>query len=243
MMIYCDWSLSATTMLRVFSETNKLIRKAVWLVSFVFLTTMQTVSAHPHVWIDGHLTLLFNGQGQVTALRHTWKFDELFSAFSLQGITREKNGVIPAAELKTLTDQWMLNLADPASHFFTTVSHGGQPIALKKPVHTQSNLDTQTNQLTLSFELPLIEPLALSKQSLEVDVNDPGYFVAFDYKVSQVLTLSEAPSTCRSSHMPPRPLDSKSQRQLGALTPDQKELPEHLRLLVRQLSHQFKVTC
>lgn len=243
MMIYCDWSLSIMTMLRVFSESNKLIRKAVWLVSFVFLTTMQAVNAHPHVWIDGHLTLLFNGQGQVTALRHTWKFDELFSAFSLQGITREKNGVIPAAELKILTDQWMQNLADPASHFFTTVSHDGQAISLQKPVHAQSNLDTQTNQLTLSFELPLNEPLALSKQSLEVDVNDPGYFVAFDYKGSQVLTLSEAPSTCRSSHMPPRPLDSKSQRQLGALTPDQKELPEHLRQLVRQLSNQFKVTC
>jgi ABC-type uncharacterized transport system substrate-binding protein len=137
----------------------------------------------------------------------------------------------------------MLNLADPASHFFTTVSLGGQAIALQKPVHAQSNLDAQTNQLNLSFELPLNEPLALNKLSLEVDVNDPGYFVAFDYKGSQVLTLSEAPSTCRYSHMPPRPLDSKSQRQLGALTPDQKELPEHLRQLVRQLSHQFKVIC
>lgn len=230
-------------MVKLVSEGVKHIRKAVWLLSFVFFTTVQTVNAHPHVWIDGQLTVLFNSQGQVTALRHAWKFDELFSAFSLQGITREKNGVVPAAELKTLTDQWMLNLADPASHFFTTVSHGGQPIALQKPVHTQSNLDTQTNQLTLSFELPFNEPLALSKLSLEVDVNDPGYFVAFDYKGSQVLTLSEAPLTCRYSHMPPRALDSKSQRQLGALTPDQKELPEHLRQLVRQLSHQFKVTC
>ena len=230
-------------MVKLVSEGIKLIRKAVWLVSFVFFTTVQTVNAHPHVWIDGHLTLLFNSQGQVTALRHTWKFDELFSAFSLQGITREKNGVIPAAELKTLTDQWMLNLADPASHFFTTVSQGGQAITLQKPVQAQSNLDAQTNQLTLSFELPFNAPLALSKLSLEVDVNDPGYFVAFDYKGSQVLTLSEAPSACRFSHMPPRALDSKSQRQLGALTPDQKELPEHLRQLVRQLSHQFKVTC
>ena len=230
-------------MVKLMFEGVKHIRKAVWLVSFVFFTTVHTVNAHPHVWIEGHLTVLFNSQGQVTALRHAWKFDELFSAFSLQGITREKNGVVPAAELKTLTDQWMLNLADPASHFFTTVSHGGQPIALQKPVHTQSNLDTQTNQLNLSFELPFNEPLALSKLSLEVDVNDPGYFVAFDYKGSQVLTLSEAPSTCRYSHMPPRALDPKSQRQLGALTPDQKELPEHLRQLVRQLSHQFKVTC
>jgi len=230
-------------MVKLVSEGVKHIRKAVWSVSFLFFMTVQTVNAHPHVWIEGHLTLLFNPQGQVTALRHTWKFDELFSAFSLQGITREKNGVIPAAELKSLTDQWMQNLADPASHFFTTVSHDGQAIALQKPVQAQSNLDTQTNQLTLSFELPFNEPLALSKQSLEVDVNDPGYFVAFDYKGSQVLTLNEAPSTCRYSHMPPRPLDSKSQRQLGALTPDQKELPEHLRQLVRQLSHQFKVTC
>jgi ABC-type uncharacterized transport system substrate-binding protein len=231
------------TMNKAFSEGVKHIRKAVWLVSFLFFTTVQTVNAHPHVWIDGHLTLLFNPQGQVTALRHNWKFDELFSAFSLQGITREKNGVIPAAELQTLTDQWMQNMADPASHFFTTVSHGGQAIALQKTVQAHTNLDTQTNQLILSFELPFNEPLSLSKLSLEVDVNDPGYFVAFDYKGSQVLTLSEAPSTCRYSHMPPRPLDPKSQRQLGALTPDQKELPEHLRQLVRQLSHQFKVTC
>lgn len=230
-------------MVKLVSEGVKHIRKAVWLVSFVFLTIMQTVNAHPHVWIEGHLTLLFNPQGQVTALRHNWKFDELFSAYSVQGITREKNGVIPAAELQTLTDQWMQNLADPASHFFTAVSYGGKAIALQKPVQAQSNLDTTTNQLTLSFELPLNEPLELSKQSLEVDVNDPGYFVAFDYKGSHVLTLSEAPSTCRYSHMPPRPLDPKSQRQLGALTPDQKELPEHLRQLVRQLSHQFKVTC
>jgi ABC-type uncharacterized transport system substrate-binding protein len=230
-------------MVKFFSEGFKHLCKAVGFVSFVLFAAVQTANAHPHVWIDGHLTLLFNGQGQVTALRHAWKFDELFSAFSLQGITREKNGVIPAGELKTLTDQWMQNLADPASHFFTTVSYGGKTVALQKPVHAQSNLDTQINQLTLSFELPLSEPIALGKLSLEVDVNDPGYFVAFDYKGSQVLTLNEAPSACRYSHMPPRPLDSKSQRQLGALTPDQKELPEHLRQLVRQLSHQFKVTC
>ena len=207
------------------------------------LCAAQTAHAHPHVWIEGHLILLFNSQGQVTALRHAWKFDELFSTYAVQGITREKNGVIPAAELQTLTDQWMQNLADPASHFFTAVSYGGKAIAMQKPVQAQLNLDTTTNQLILSFELPLNEPLSLSKQSLEVDVNDPGYFVAFEYKGSQVLTLSEAPSTCRYAHMPPRPLDPKSQRQLGALTPDQKELPEHLRQLVRQLSHQFKVTC
>ena len=207
------------------------------------LCAAQTAHAHPHVWIEGHLALLFNSQGQVTALRHAWKFDELFSTYAVQGITREKNGVIPAAELQTLTDQWMQNLADPASHFFTAVSYGGKAIAMQKPVQAQLNLDTTTNQLILSFELPLNEPLSLSKQSLEVDVNDPGYFVAFEYKGSQVLTLSEAPSTCRYAHMPPRPLDPKSQRQLGALTPDQKELPEHLRQLVRQLSHQFKVTC
>ena len=191
-------------MVKLVSEGIKLIRKAVWLVSFVFFTTVQTVNAHPHVWIDGQLTVLFNSQGQVTALRHAWKFDELFSTYAVQGITREKNGVIPAAELQTLTDQWMQNLADPASHFFTAVSYGGKAIAMQKPVQAQLNLDTTTNQLILSFELPLNEPLSLSKQSLEVDVNDPGYFVVFEYKGSQVLTLRRRPPagmrTCLPDH-------------------------------------------
>ncbi|PHY07749.1 MAG: hypothetical protein CK528_02210 [Alcaligenaceae bacterium] len=207
------------------------------------LCAVQYVHAHPHIWVDGHLTILFNNSGQVTAVRQTWRFDELFSSYSLQGIQREKNGLIPAAELQALTDQWMLNMADPSSHFFTTVSVSGKELALLKPVRSQSTLDAQTNQLTLSFELPLSTPLVIARQTFEIDINDPSYFVAFDFKGAQVLDLKDAPPTCRYWHIPPRPLDSKSQRQLGALTPDQKELPENLRQLVRQLAHQFKVTC
>lgn len=209
----------------------------------IFLFSIGYAHAHPHIWIDARLIFLFNDDAQVKGVRHVWQFDELFSTFTLQGIKREKDGEIPSAELKKITDQWLLNMSGPESHFFTSISFNGKPVDLLPPTDAKTIMDTQTNQLILSFDLLLQKPLKLTNQVLEVDVIDPGYFVAFNYKGSQVAELKNGSHTCRQSHVPPRMLDLKSQRQLGAIGPDQKDLPENLRQLVRQLSHQFKLAC
>src|SRR5579862_2234588 len=47
------------------------------------------VSAHPHVWVDYELAVLFD-KGQVVALREDWSFDEDFSAAVMHDIVGEK---------------------------------------------------------------------------------------------------------------------------------------------------------
>jgi ABC-type uncharacterized transport system substrate-binding protein len=50
--------------------------------------------AHPHIFIDGNVQLIFNTQGQIVALRQSWKFDELFAAYELPCVPRAKSGEV-----------------------------------------------------------------------------------------------------------------------------------------------------
>jgi ABC-type uncharacterized transport system substrate-binding protein len=200
--------------------------------------------AHPHIWIDGAIELVFDPQGQVSAVRQSWLFDELFSTYALQGMPRDKAGQVPSAELEKITGEWMNALADPESHFFTKITLGGKPLAFGAPLNARSTWDPKTSQLVLSFELPLDSSVKIDSKGLEIEIQDPSYFVAFEYKGgARAFKGIDAPEQCKFGYMPPRPLDPKTERLLWSIPSTQKELPENLREAVRQLSHQFTVKC
>ena len=58
--------------------------------------------AHPHVWISGYEQIQFNAQGAITAVTHSWIFDQMYSAFATTGLG--KNGVESRAEFSYLVD-------------------------------------------------------------------------------------------------------------------------------------------
>lgn len=205
---------------------------------------LPVAQAHPHIYIEGGIELVFNRQGQVTNVRQSWLFDELFSTYALQGMPRDPSGQVASAELEKITGEWMTALADPESHFFTKVTLAGKPLAFGAPNNARTTWDPKTSQLVLSFDLPIDPPVKVEAKGLEVDIQDPSYFVAFNYKGGiKALKEVDAPAQCKFAYMPPRPLDPKTERLLWSLPPTQKELPENLREAVRQLSHQFTVKC
>ncbi|MDO9024494.1 DUF1007 family protein [Zwartia sp.] len=199
--------------------------------------------AHPHIWIDGNVELVFDRQGQAVGVRQSWLFDELFSTYALQGMPRDKAGQVPAQELEKITGEWMKALGEPDSHFFTKMSLGGKALSYGAPQQAQTTWDPKTSQLVLSFALPFEQPVNVGAKGFEVDIQDPSYFVAFNYKGLKSFKGVDAPSGCKFNYMPPRPLDPKTERLLWSIPPEQKELPENLREAVKQLSHQFTVKC
>jgi tRNA threonylcarbamoyladenosine biosynthesis protein TsaE len=205
---------------------------------------LPVAQAHPHIYIEGGVELVFNRQGQVTNVRQSWLFDDLFSTYALQGMPRDQAGQVANAELDKITGEWMTALAEPESHFFTKITLAGQPLKFGAPLNARSTWDPKASQLVLSFDLPIEPPVTIDAKGLEVDIQDPGYFVAFNYKGGvKALKEVDAPAQCKFAYMPPRPLDPKTERLLWSIPPTQKELPENLREAVRQLSHQFTVKC
>jgi ABC-type uncharacterized transport system substrate-binding protein len=205
---------------------------------------LPVAQAHPHIYIEGGIELVFNRQGQVASVRQSWLFDELFSTYALQGMPRDHSGQVVSAELEKITGEWMTALADPESHFFTKVTLAGKPLAFGAPNNARTTWDPKTSQLVLSFDLPIDPPVKVDPKGLEVDIQDPSYFVAFNYKGGiRAIKGVDAPAECKFGYMPPRPLDPKTERLLWSIPPSQKELPDNLREAVRQLSHQFTVKC
>lgn len=201
------------------------------------------VFAHPHIFIDGSVQLIFNAQGQIVSLRQSWIFDELFAAYALQGLTRSKSGDVAKDELDKITKEWMTALADPESHFFTEAMQASTKFSFGSVKDAATTWDPKAGQLTLSFELPFASPITPGKQAVEVDIYDSSYFVSFAYKGSSSYRLEGAPRSCRINYLSPRPLDPKTERLLWSIPPDQKELPPELKEVTKQLTHQFKVTC
>lgn len=205
---------------------------------------LPVTQAHPHIFIEGGIQLVFNSQGQIASIRQSWLFDELFSTYALQGMPRDHTGQVASAELDKITGEWMTALADPESHFFTKATFADKPLVFGAPNNARTTWDPKASQLVLSFDLPIDPPVKVEAKGLEVDIQDPSYFVAFNYKGGRrAIKGVDAPAQCKFGYMPPRPLDSKTERLLWSIPPSQKELPENLREAVRQLSHQFTVKC
>ena len=209
----------------------------------LWVCLQMPVFAHPHIFIDGNVQLIFNTQGQIVALRQSWKFDELFAAYALQGVPRAKSGEVAKEELDKITKEWMSALADPESHFFTEAMQGTNKFNFGAAKDAATTWDARSGQLTLAFELPFVTPVTLGKQAVEVDIYDSSYFVAFAYKGSTSYRLEGAPTSCRIDYLSPRPLDPKIERLLWSIPADQKQLPPELKEVTKQLTHQFKVTC
>ena len=68
----------------------------------LLLLSVNRSEAHPHVWVTFHSDVLYAADGTMTGVRHAWTFDEMFSAYALQGIPHAKKGQYTRQELASL---------------------------------------------------------------------------------------------------------------------------------------------
>nr|WP_256977889.1 DUF1007 family protein [Bordetella genomosp. 10] len=198
--------------------------------------------AHPHMWIDGEAVLVFDGQGRLEAVRERWKFDEMFVAYTTQGLADEK-GQLPPATLDRMAKEWMNALGEPISHYFTRVAVGGKVLAYAAPRDAKVEWDAGRKAMALSFTLPLQQPPAPGAAGVDVDIIDPTYFVAYDFSAPGAVSMDRAPAGCRADYRPPKPLDAALVQQLAAIPADQSDLPEELFAATKGLTHRIRVTC
>jgi len=199
--------------------------------------------AHPHMWIDARAQVAFDSQGRIAAVRQDWQFDEMFGAYTTQGLERNPDGSLPAETLQGMAKDWMAALGEPVSHYFTRAAMGGQTLAFGPPRDAAVRWNPQDQRLTLSFTLPLAQPVAPGAEGVQFDIYDPTYFVAYAFDAPGAVALGDAPQGCRQAYRPPRELDWKTMQQLAAIPADPDALPEELFAITKGLTHRIEVTC
>lgn len=135
-------------------------------------TFASQASAHPHVWIDGFLTLHVDEQKRLTSITSAWVFDEAYTAYTIEERDKNHNKKYEPAELQDLIDGAMDRLEE--WHYFTDLRQpSGQRVAFLHA--TDAVASVKDNKLIFTFTLPLASPLPAD--GLTVRIYDPSFYM------------------------------------------------------------------
>jgi len=202
------------------------------------LAAASTAAAHPHVFVDGALKLNLDSAGRLASATNIWTFDAPFSAFATQGLDTNRDGKLSGEELAPLAQTNMDALS--YYHFFTYVSAAETQSEFGAP--EDYFLTMAKKRLTLHFTLPLKKPIGLDN-SVNVEVFDPEYFVAFSFTGKATAPVKIGDSKCEVHYQPPKELDAAIMAKLAAVPMEQHDLPPALKDAAAGLAHLFAVTC
>jgi ABC-type uncharacterized transport system substrate-binding protein len=148
------------------------------IIPFAFAVMAATpIAAHPHVFIDTGLELIFDGANQLTHVRVTWKYDALYSLLVTEdmGLDADYDGKLTEAEQTTLTGfdmQWVEDFNGDLE-----VLSGTEAIELSGPTEATATFDD--GQITTTHLRAVLQPLTAADGFI-VKPYDATYYTAYD---------------------------------------------------------------
>lgn len=149
-------------------------------------------AAHPHMFIDVGVTVVFDGTGRATGLRIEWRYDEFFSLSYLtdEGYDADFDGRLTTDEETRLTGfdmRW-----EPGHPGDSYALMGTGPVALSGP--SEPTARVEGGRIVTSHFRSFSAPVAVGDAPLVVQVYDPSFYTAYSLTGDPVLT--DAPADC-----------------------------------------------
>jgi ABC-type uncharacterized transport system substrate-binding protein len=167
------------------------------LVASLGLTT--SASAHPHVWVTITAGLIGAPDGAIAGVRYAWSFDDMYSAFAVQGIKQKTKGAFTRDELAPLAAVNIDSMKD--YDYFTYATADGTKTPFAQPP-TDYWLDYLDAVLTLHFTLLFKEPV--KAKNLLIEIYDPTIYVDFEFaKINAVSAPGMSPQCKVKFERPP----------------------------------------
>ena len=189
-----------------------MMKQTYWSCAILLLWLFGSrAEAHPHVWVTFQSELLYAADGTMTGVRHAWTFDDMFTAYALQGTSHAKKGQYTRQELAPLAQTNVESLKEYA--YFTYARADGKKLTFTEPVDYW--LEYKNPGLILHFTLPLKVPVAA--KAMQIEVYDPSIFVDFEFAKHKPVSLSGAPPQCLATYDLPHQPTAAEQARLSQL--------------------------
>ncbi len=163
--------------------------------------------AHPHVFAEARLEVAVK-DGNVEALRHVWRFDDLFSSTVLFEFDQNRDLKLDHEELEMVGSVIHESLAEFG--YFQFVTADGKDIAMNAPESIVAMFENQ--QLMIVFESRPAEVLALDGD-LHFGVYDPTFYTAIDFYDDDNLVVVAMPEACAKKVVRPDPDEALAMNQ------------------------------
>lgn len=133
--------------------------------------------AHPHVFVDATVDVIFDDQNRATGLRIGWTYDDLFSLMIVEdrGLDPDYDSVLTDAETAQLAGfdmQWEQGYPGD-----TYALMAGQPLALSQPMDVGASV--ADGKITSTHTRSFAAPLAIGTDPLVIQVYDPTYYSSY----------------------------------------------------------------
>jgi ABC-type uncharacterized transport system substrate-binding protein len=196
--------------------TFRILLLALLTLVFAAQGLISVANAHPHVWVTMKSEVIYAPDGTVTAIRHAWSFDDMFSTFATQGLESKEKGKFTREELAPLAKVNVESLKE--YDYFTYATADGVKVPMADPL-PDFWLDFKDQILTLNFTLPLKTPVKAKKFS--VDIYDPTIFVDFAFDKAKPAHLVDPPAGCKLQVALPREMTFAEGKKLSEIPADQ----------------------
>lgn len=149
-----------------------MIKKVCWLIIFYSLFVPGYLFAHPHVFIDNTVTIVFDRNG-LSGIRAKWVFDEMFSSMIIHDYDRDKDGTFSAAEIEKIRNGAFSNIKK--FHYFTHVKTEGKDFIVKYVKDFSASLDNE--RVVYIFFIPCHVAATPSYKEIKIFIYDDTYYV------------------------------------------------------------------
>lgn len=186
-------------------------QQAIMLASALTATfaAVGPAEVHPHVFAEARLEVVLGPDHQtVKALRHVWRFDDLFSSTVMMEFDKNSDLKLDDKELKDVADTVHASLAE--FNYFQLVTVDGKDVAMTPPPHLMANFDN--DQLIILFESEPKVPIKLSGK-IDIGVYDPTFYTAIDFTEDANLQVDGLPPACTSKVVRPNPDEAIAENQ------------------------------
>jgi ABC-type uncharacterized transport system substrate-binding protein len=182
----------------------------------------SSAAAHPHVWVVAKSSVVYGPDGSVVGVRHSWAFDDMYSAFATQGLDQKTKGEFTREELQSLAQVNVESLKE--YDFFTFAKLDGKKAVFAEPTDYHLEFNSKDTVLTLHFMLPLKAPV--KAKALSFEVFDPSYFVDFQFADKEPAELVGAPAGCELNFGKPQEMTREMAQKLAEIPADG-QIPEN----------------
>lgn len=156
-------------------------------------------NTHPHVWAEARMEVVIEDDA-VTALRHVWRFDDIFSATVILEFDANTDNTLDADELEEVGR--VIRESTAEFGYFQDVTMGGKAAPMMPPPVIQTDL--QDGRLLVFFESRSMPPMPLNGK-LSFGVFDPTFYTAIDFQNDSDMVSEGLPSHCKRTVIRPDP--------------------------------------
>ncbi len=158
----------------------------IWAVVAGVVCAPVAAVAHPHVFIDATVEVIFDGDGRAEALRIGWTYDDLFSMLIIEdrALDPDYDAVLtPEAEAQLAGFDMQWDAGFPGD---TYALMNGAALPLSRPQDFTARY--AGGKITSTHLRRFDTPVAVSDVPLIVQVYDPGFYTAYAITGQTVLT-------------------------------------------------------